>query len=72
MYLLTFLVTDCEQPASPMHGRVIVSSTSSGSLASYQCDNGYKLVGHKERICDAMDGTWTYSDPTCHGEFIVV
>ena len=54
-----------------MHGMVTVSSTSSGYLATYQCDDGYNLAGHRERTCDTSNGIWTYSDPTCHGELTI-
>ena len=50
-----------------------MTPTSSGYLATYQCDNGYNIVGHQERTCDtASDGKWTFSDPTCHGELIIM
>ena len=64
------LAADCEQPASPVHGMVTVTPISSGYLATYECDEGYILVGHRERTCDTSNGVWTHSPPTCQGELI--
>ena len=67
-----YTAIDCEQPATPIHGRVTVSSLTTGYVANYQCDDGYNLVGHRERTCITSTGQWTHSNPTCHREFIII
>ena len=42
------------------NGKVIVH----GKQGEYRCNEGYKLDGLKERICQA-DGKWSGHEPTC-------
>ena len=36
----------------------------SGTVATYSCEDGYELVGEETRIC-LVDGTWTGAEPEC-------
>ena len=71
-FVHTCVVADCGRPAPPANGRVTVSSTTAGSLALYSCNEGHRLVGHRQRTCSASNGEWTYSAPSCQSEFIIV
>ena len=39
-------------------------ATSIGSIATYECDEGYFLAGRAQRKCKA-DGTWEGVQPSC-------
>ena len=54
---------DSQSLSSPTNGHVN-STTTFGSVATYSCDNGYRLSGQSMTICQA-DGTWSGSEPTC-------
>ncbi|KAM8977204.1 complement decay-accelerating factor-like [Pelodytes ibericus] len=47
-----------------MNGDVEYSGFSPGSTATFQCNNGYILIGNESRDCMA-DGIWSGSAPTC-------
>ena len=38
------------------------------SLALYDCDEGYKLVGNVMRIC-LLNFTWSGKDPVCESKY---
>lgn len=46
------------------HGYLNVSSYSENSIASYQCNSGYKLIGNDTRQC-LLGGKWTNQEPFC-------
>lgn len=46
------------------HGFLNVSSYSENSIASYQCNSGYKLIGNDTRQC-LLGGKWTNQEPFC-------
>ena len=59
---------DPQQISSPLNGRVNISSTTLGSVAAYECDSGFVLLGNPERVCE-IEG-WSGNNPTCgSGEF---
>ncbi|PIK44033.1 hypothetical protein BSL78_19119 [Apostichopus japonicus] len=35
-----------------------------GTIATYRCDDGYTLIGNKNRTC-LREGSWSGSDPDC-------
>ncbi len=41
------------------------------SLARYNCDDGYDLVGTSIRICRSI-GMWSGGDPTCQRELLLL
>ncbi len=51
----------CGYPGSPAHAIVSMSPQGpiqSGTTATYNCDNGYELLGPARRTCNE-NGTWT-------------
>lgn len=46
------------------NGFLNVSSYSENSVASYQCNSGYKLIGNDTRQC-LLGGKWTNQEPFC-------
>ena len=61
---------DCGTLSHPPNGRVDVTTTTFGSAALYDCDQGYALSGSAMRNCQA-NGTWSGTEPTC-GEPVFV
>ena len=57
-------VMDCSPLTDPTNGQIDTPSITFGSVATYSCDNGYRLSGQSMTICQA-DGTWSGSTPTC-------
>ena len=52
-------------PTTIRNGSVSLEGTSVGTIASYQCDEGYSLVrGHSVRIC-LKTFQWSGSQPIC-------
>ena len=45
-------------------GSAKYTGTSIGSLATYQCEEGYLLAGNSQRICQS-NGHWNGSTPEC-------
>lgn len=57
----------CGHPAVPPNARVRLSSTSDivpGTIANYECDEGYELFGDHQREC-TLRGEWTLEPPFC-------
>ena len=51
-------------------GQVRYTGTNQGSVATYQCDEGYSLSGSGQRVCHS-DGNWDGRVPECvFGELI--
>jgi hypothetical protein len=46
------------------NGQLNVTSYSENSLATYQCNSGYKLIGNDTRQC-LLGGKWTNQEPFC-------
>jgi CUB/sushi domain-containing protein len=56
---------DCGNPESPdPNGSLQVSSTTVGSVAVYQCNDGFTLQGEDQAICQD-NGQWSTGAPTC-------
>ncbi|CAI8000473.1 Sushi, von Willebrand factor type A, EGF and pentraxin domain-containing protein 1, partial [Geodia barretti] len=55
---------DCGPLKPPRNGDVEVTGTTIGSIASYECFEGYYLEGDEIRTC-VDGGIWTGNDPTC-------
>ena len=56
--------TACSDLAAPLYGSVTVDGTTTGSTASYSCDDGYELVGDVMRVC-MSDSEWSGTPPVC-------
>lgn len=54
----------CNELGPPLHGTMIGSGTSFNSLIRFVCNSGYRVVGSKERSCQA-DRTWSGNDAFC-------
>ena len=72
------LVAGCGHPGRPGHGKIILKRDGfllppnshqylRGDVVLYTCDDGYTLLGHKQRQCQG-DGTWRHTLPSC-GKF---
>lgn len=61
------LVIDCGPLENPKNGSVSVAATTVNSIAYYQCNSGFTLVGEAMRVCQ-KDSTWSGRPPVCIGE----
>ena len=63
---------DCGPLISPANGKVDVTGTSVGSLATYSCNRGFQLAGGNEfRRC--LNGIgWEGTAPSCEREFELI
>ena len=59
--------SQCPDLQNPNNGRVIISGTTIGSVASYICDDGYVIDGLNTRICQDQQ-TWSGSEPQCRSK----
>lgn len=59
-------VVDCGFPPKPKNGRYIGNKTTFQSSLRFECDEGYDLVGFKERMCTS-DKKWSGKDVICAG-----
>ncbi|XP_049790095.1 sushi, von Willebrand factor type A, EGF and pentraxin domain-containing protein 1-like [Schistocerca nitens] len=60
--LITLIV--CPPPDNPGNGKAIYTSCSYNSVVTYECKDGYTLVGEPTRRCGA-DKKWTGEQPEC-------
>ena len=58
----------CDSLRAPQNGSVFVSSVTPGtdldSTAEHNCDDKYRLVGERVRMCQPS-GQWTGEPPVC-------
>ena len=66
---LKYFATDCLNLTALSNGRVSLTSTAPGSVATYSCDNGYMLIGDPTRQCQ-VDGSWSRVEPVCKRKFL--
>ena len=69
MVIIFFLFApdiECGPLDNPENGAVTFQSTNFGSIAIYQCDAGFTLLGEARRTCQ-ITGSWSSSDPLCQG-----
>jgi len=57
--------TGCPSPAAPAHGAVGLTSTEEIAIASYSCEDGYRLLGGQTSRCTSASGAWLGATPTC-------
>ena len=55
----------CEELTNPENGEVKTDGLKNGSTASYDCDEGFRLIGNVTRTC--KNETWSGRDPICGG-----
>lgn len=59
----------CSKLDDPANGQVFLTGTSSGSLAVYICNPGFRLEGSRNRVCQ-VNGQWSAKEPSCIRESI--
>lgn len=60
-----FLVIRCGYVSSPTNGKIHITKVSYGGVATFQCDDGYDLIGPTSRTC-GLDGKWSKTNPECN------
>lgn len=65
-FLIPTCIVTCSEPKDPTDGFVEYSGLSVGSLAEYNCSEGFLLVGVTTRVCQT-NGTWSEDVPMCLG-----
>ncbi len=70
MFALLYLtVKECEPLEEYFeNGKMEVTGVTLGSLAVFECDAPYELVGSAQRQC--INGEWTGQQPTCIRKYI--
>ena len=58
---------DCGDLNNPDNGMVSLDGTRLNSVATYQCNTGYDLMGDTERRCTEL-GQWSGSQPVCQSK----
>ena len=53
------------------NGIVCYDGTIAGSVATYECDNAYTLMGTTQRMCRS-DGRWKGSIPSCNATGMII
>ena len=63
---LHLLETRCDTLSAPRYSTMECSNGNfSGSVCSFRCQEGYKLIGDRDIQCDGQNGTWSSSLPMC-------
>ena len=63
------IVKDCEPFEGGFeNGKMEVTGVTLGSLAVFECNAPYELVGRTQRQC--INGEWTGQQPTCIRELV--
>lgn len=62
------LGNSCGYPGEPKHGGITGKDYSFGKTVFYSCDNGFRLIGDRERKC-MLSGRWTGAVPVCQGYY---
>ena len=65
IFCLCHLAVTCQRLGAPRNGGVSFDSLTKGSIATYTCKNGFKLVGDKSREC-LKTGQWSGREPACN------
>ena len=64
--MFPYPAVECPALQNPANGRVNFSSTTFGSIATYECNDGYVLAGDLQRTCQD-NNQWSGSEPQCIG-----
>ncbi len=65
-FLFSIAIT-CGRLESPTNGKVIVTGTTPGSVATYSCNSGFELIGNERRRSCQNNGQWGGNAPVCRG-----
>lgn len=67
---LASIETQCKFPGAPAHSTVLFSNEtlSIGTIATYNCERGFELLGPARRICEST-GEWIPEGIPFCGEF---
>lgn len=60
-------VSKCKPLSDIQNGHVLTTSNAIGSVATYSCKKGYRLIGEHKRVC-LSTAVWSSSEPSCKGE----
>ena len=60
-------VVDCGRLDNPENGRVFITGTRVGSIATYRCNRGFRLLGSSRRTCQS-NSQWSGQAPVCISE----
>ena len=66
-----FLTGGCPVLGDPANGMVTWTSFTTGSVATYECDRGFELVGQMTRTC-RRNLEWSGVPPICRRGFISI
>ena len=62
--IIVLVAISCPRLYPPFYGRVSTTGQRPGSTATYQCKDGFLLVGESTREC-LTSGRWSGKTPTC-------
>jgi len=63
-YTMNFNVADCTAVANPVNGHVQVTGSGLDSVATFECNEGYSLVGSSTLVC-TDELVWNGNLPVC-------
>ena len=58
------LAVHCKNLTTPSNGYVSSNKIVSGTTVTFNCADGYRLMGESELECFA-NGSWSNSEPSC-------
>lgn len=67
VHVVPFIAKLCPDPTVPSHGRINITAPSVGGVATYSCEEGYRLMGTATRTC-LTSAQWSGSPPSCIGK----
>ena len=62
-------VADCGFLMNPGNGVVTINGRTFGSTATYQCNEGFNLIGDMQRMCQ-NNGEWSGNEPICESQLL--
>jgi CUB/sushi domain-containing protein len=67
LFLFCLIAIDCGHLAAPMNGSIFGNKTVFPNSKTFQCDNGFDLIGSSLRAC-LSNGNWSGKQTSCKGE----
>ena len=71
VFCMSVTVIECERLQDIKNGKVVLSGTTVGSIATYNCRFGYALIGGSTRTCQ-INGEWSGEEPFCQRKGLVI
>lgn len=65
MLLICIGSTACPKVTNPSKGHVFRAVKPTGDVATYGCQEAYRIKGHFTSVCDPLTGKWSDPAPTC-------